>query len=193
MMNYISEKSIDNQVTIATFLDLSKAFDRLQYDKLYKKLEYLGISGIELAWFKDKLCKRKQFVDLEGNQSEWIYVELGVPQRSILGPILFLIYVNDTNHSTDIANFTKLAEDTTILTSGKTIQEEEHKMNMALTNVSLWSQCNKLNLNPSKTRYTIFYSNSTDTELVKIGNEYITLVHKKGKETSFTLVGIQIP
>ena len=192
MMNYISEKSIDNEVTIATFIDLSKAFDCLQYDKLFKKLESLGITGIELQWFKDYLSNRKQCVDLDGVQSEWIDVQLGVPQGSILGPILFLIYVNDINNCTDIASFTKFADDTTLLTSGKTLQEAADKMNTALSQVDTWFQKNKLNLNPSKTRYMIFNSKSEETDIVKIGDEYITRVHDKGKETCFKLVGIQI-
>ena len=136
--------------------DLSKAFDCLQYDKLFKKLESLGITGIELEWFKDYLSNRKQCVDLDGVQSEWIDVQLGVPQGSILGPILFLIYVNDINNCTDIASFTKFADDTTLLTSGKTLQDAADKMNTALSQVDTWFQKNKLNLNPSKTRYMIF-------------------------------------
>ena len=142
--------------------------------------------------FKNYLTGRQQCVDLEGNQSSWIDVKLGVPQGSILGPILFLIYVNDINNCTIHAEFTKFADDTTLMTSGKTLQEATEKMNLALADVNLWFQRNKLNLNPSKTRYMIFNMNTGETKLVKINDEYIQRVHDAGKESSFKLVGIQI-
>ena len=130
---------------------------RVQYTLLSRDntLEYLGITGIEREWFKNYLTGRQQCVDLEGNQSSWIDVKLGVPQGSILGPILFLIYVNDINNCTNHAEFTKFADDTTLMTSGKTLQEATEKMNLALADVNLWFQRNKLNLNPSKTRYML--------------------------------------
>ena len=88
-----------------------------------------------------------------------------VPQGSILGPILFLIYVNDINNCTDFASFTKFADDTTLLTSGKTLQDAADKMNTALSQVDTWFQKNKLNLNPSKARYMIFNSKSEETDI----------------------------
>ena len=84
---------------MATYLDLSKAFDCLQYDKLFHKLRVLGVDKETLQRFISYLSDRKQCVDIEGTHSEWLDVKLGVPQGSILGPILFLIYVNDINLS----------------------------------------------------------------------------------------------
>ena len=74
-----------------------------------------------LNWFKSYLTGRKQCVDIDGTQSDWLDVELGVPQGSILGPILFLIHVNDINNADKEASYTKFADDTTILTSGLTL------------------------------------------------------------------------
>ena len=119
MMNFISEKGIDNEVCLATYIDLSKAFDCLQYDKLFLKLDILGIQEKPLDWLKDYLSSRKQQVDIDGEKSDWVDVKLGVLQGSILGPILFLIYMNDINKCDQTVKFTKFADDTTILCSGK--------------------------------------------------------------------------
>ena len=95
LLNIIQANSIKNEVTIVTFLDLSKAFDCLQYDRLFFKMEKLGFHEHTIRWFKSYLSLRQQCTDLDGTLSDWLDVELGVPQGSILGPILFLIYVND--------------------------------------------------------------------------------------------------
>ena len=92
-------------------------------------------------------------MDIDGTQSDWLDVQLGVPQGSILGPILFLLYVSDINQCCS-AKFTKFADDTTIITS--TVEEAALKMNDALHHANNWFAQNKLNLNPSKTRYMIF-------------------------------------
>ena len=89
LLNEVTNNSVTDRVTIASFIDLSKAFDCLQYDKLFYKLNALGLSVEALNWFKDYLTGRKQCVDIDGTRSGWLDVELGVPQGSILGPILF--------------------------------------------------------------------------------------------------------
>ena len=98
MLNTIATNAINNQCTIAAYIDLSKAFDCLQYDKLFKKMECIGFDSRTLDWFKSYLSDREQCVDVNGTLSDWQTVNLGVPQGSILGPILFLIYVNDINN-----------------------------------------------------------------------------------------------
>ena len=192
LLNFLTEKSIRNETCIATFIDLSKAFDCLQYDKLFLKLKRIGLHDNTTRWFEDYLTNRQQQVEINGHKSEWLDVKLGVPQGSILGPVLFLIYVNDINKCNDAATFTKFADDTTILTSGASLQDAADKMNTALKDADLWFKRNKLNLNPSKTRYMIFNCNTEATDLININNCNIERVWTKGEEKSFKLVGLHV-
>ena len=124
-----------------------------------------------MFWFKSFIIL--EFVTCDGELSETIPMKLGVPQGSILGPILFLIYVNDINKCNTNATYTKFADDTTVLTSGNTLEEAVTKMNQTLSDIDTWFKRNKLGLNPSKTRYMIFNHKTEVTNLVKIGDEYI--------------------
>jgi hypothetical protein len=192
LMNQVAENAALNQSTVATFIDLSKAFDCLQYDKLFGKLDNLGVRNKELSWFMDYLSHRQQSVQLDDIQSAPIEVSLGVPQGSVLGPVLFLIYVNDINNTCPEANLIKFADDTTLVTTGKTTDEAISLMNTALTKISRWFIANKLQLNPSKTRYIIFNNKINPLSTVMIGNEPIQKISEKGKEKSFKLVGIHL-
>ena len=178
-----------NQCTIAMFIDLSKAFDCLKYNQLFKKM---GFTKESTNWFKNYLTDRKQCVEVNDTLSEWNAVKLGVPQGSILGLILFLIYVNDINHSDKDSKFVKFADDTTILTTGKDIEEATTNMNNALSKFKDWFLMNKLNLNSSKTRYMIFNHKTDKIDHLTINDTQITRVWDKGTEKSFKLVGIHI-
>ena len=165
MLNSISKNMTEGRCTIASFIDLSKAFDCLQYDKLFTKMRYIGFTDNTVKWFQDCLTNRQQVVDVDSTVSD--PMQLGVPQGSVLGPILFLIYVNDINNCDNTTEFVKFADDTTIITTGASLQEATDKMNASLDRVAKWFLCNKLNLNPSKTRYIIFNSN-TNLSLIHI-------------------------
>ena len=106
----------------------------------------LGFQSNTLNWFKEYLTGRRQCFDIDGEQSEWLDVKLRVPQGSILGPILFLIYVNYINKCNEHADYAKFADDTTILTSGTILEVATERMNKSLKRVDKWFKRNKLNL-----------------------------------------------
>jgi hypothetical protein len=94
-----------NEYMIGLFIDLSRAFDTISHDILFDKLKFYGVRGITLEWMKDYLANRKQFVVYNNAESKHDTLTVGIPQGSILGPLLFLIYVNDLPNTSDKLSF----------------------------------------------------------------------------------------
>ena len=101
------------------FVDLQKAFNSVEYDTLLTKLEHYGVRGLANDWFKSYLSDRKQFVSINGHDSNLASVLHGAPQGSVLGPLLYLIYVNDLNQAIKFCKVHHFADDTNLLHFGK--------------------------------------------------------------------------
>ena len=150
------QKAIDKGTySCGIFLDLCKAFDTVNHNILLTKLEYYGIRGVAHAWFTSYLSDRKQFVSLHGTNSEYQTLTCGVPQGSVLGPLLFLLYVNDICNCSSILEFHLFADDTNVFLSDTNIQKLELNLNIELGKVSHWLNANKLSLNIEKTSFVI--------------------------------------
>ena len=156
----------NNPITI--FMDLSKAFDTLDHKILIKKLHYYGIRGTALNWFISYLSNRKQFVQINSYKSSMLPLNTGVPQGSILGPLLFLIYMNDIPNSSDLFDFILFADDTSlksfINTRNFLLSLASSKLNLELSKVNDWLAVNKLSLNIKKTKFMIFHTSKKNIQ-----------------------------
>ena len=154
-------KAIDKgQYTIGIFLDLSKAFDTINHSILIKKLEYYGIRGVALKWFENYLANRKQIVKYNDTKSEAMTITSGVPQGSILGPLLFLLYINDIQNCSKLVSKILFADDTNIFHSHSCLKELNLIMQDEINKIADWISSNKLSLNTSKTKFILFKSSN---------------------------------
>ena len=158
-MNHVSNALNKKKHCIAIFCDLRKAFDTVDHEILFKKLERLGICGSTLKWFKSYLSERKQFVSIDGVLSDLLEILIGVPQGSILGPILFLIYVNDLPEWSNLLALL-FADDTTLLASDDNIDDLILHVNSEFKKIVTFFRAHKLSLHPEKTQFILF-TNST--------------------------------
>ena len=155
------QSHLDNgEYVVGVFVDLKKAFDTVDHDILLSKLEHYGVRGISIEWFKSYLKHRRQYVSLENNSSSTKYISTGVPQGSVLGPLLFLIYINDLHKCLKHSKAYHFADDTNILNSHHSLETLAKKMNYDLKKLSQWLKANKLSLNVKKTELMIFHSNT---------------------------------
>ena len=161
----ISHSMSNRKMTLGVFIDLSKAFDTVDHKILLKKLKKYGVTGEELMWFESYLSNRKQFVKIENKESDLLKISCGVPQGSILGPLLFLIYVNDMYLFVPKLSVIMFADDTNLFVSGKDHKSLFNIMNNQLQLIEDWFAANKLSLNLQKTKYTLFSSSTLEDNL----------------------------
>ena len=159
------QKQLDaGNYTAGAFVDLKKAFDTVDHNILLEKLDYYGIRGVAKDLFCSYLDNRKQYVTLNGSNSSIKTILTGVPQGSVLGPLLFFIYINDLCKCVKYSETYHFADDTNMLLSHSSLETLAKRINSDLKNLSQWLKANKLSLNVTKTELIIFHSSSKKTD-----------------------------
>ena len=173
------KNGIDNNLlTCGVFLDFAKAFDTVNHVILLKKMEMYGIRGLPLHWFTNYLTNRQQYVSLTGTESRKQTMVCGVPQGSSLGPLLFLIYINDIPNCSEKLSFRIFADDTNIFASSSNAAQLETLINQELKKVKEWCDINRLSINFKKTNYMIIKSAKK-----KMANSFkVKMPNKDGSE-----------
>ena len=137
-------------------IDLKKSFDTIDHNILLKKLDHYGIRGITLDLFKSYISNRFQCIEFDGVLSDLKKLNCGVPQGSVLGPILFILYINDLPNISKLFKPVLYTDDTNIIFSSDTISDLSDLMNSELKKLSSWIVINKLTLNIDKCIYILF-------------------------------------
>ena len=175
IISRITNANDNKESSYCIFLDFAKAFDTVNHDILLEKLKHYGIKNKAFLWFKSYLSKRTQYTQIGDKLSDVGYIKHGVPQGSILGPLLFLLYINDITEASSILKFFLFADDTTVFYSDKTNSSTEETINKELEKVSNWLAANKLSLNVKKSIFMHFHygRQKKSTLNIKINNTNI--------------------
>lgn len=155
LCDYIRQESEKGNYTGMVLLDLQKAFDTVDHSILLNKLQCLGFGQASLQWFRSYLSNRNQICDYDGVCSEPMQISCGVPQGSILGPLLFLIYVNDMPAAVN-CKVILYADDSSLLVSGRNISQIQDTLSDELSNISQWLLDNRLSLHVGKSECILF-------------------------------------
>lgn len=159
LMELIEEitNCIDNKkIAVGVFVDLKKAFDTIDHSILLGKLEKGGVRGVAWSWLSSYLSNRQQFVQIGDHKSDYMNITCGVPQGSILGPKLFILYINDICRVSQELKFVLFADDTNIFCSGENLQQTLETITTGINKLKVWFDKNKLSLNLSKTKIMLF-------------------------------------
>lgn len=167
-----------NRKVAAVFLDLKRAFEIVDRDRLLVKLRGYGVRGTVLKWFKSYLTDRKQVTRYDGVNSRSRCVGLGVPQGSVLRPLLFVIYINDVVCATTNCRVNLFADDTLVSISDTDVNTAVNKLNSELKIIAKWLKVNKLKLNTGKTKAMVIYSSAIANINEKVDGENIDYVNE---------------
>ena len=158
LIDNIKDQMNSNKYAAGLYVDLKKAFDTVDHSILLAKLDNYGIRGVVLKWFRSYLSDRSQYTLTNNTQSDTLYIRCGVPQGSVLGPLLFLIYINDIRAATDVGTIMLFADDANMYLANKNLPELFQELKKGIGDLSKWFHNNKLSLSLEKTQYTIFHS-----------------------------------
>lgn len=194
-LHRVTDDWIDNicngLFTAVCALDIKKCFDTIDHNILLTKLEYYGIINNEIQWFQSYLSNRQQIVRCNGKVSDVMSINIGVPQGSVLGPILFLIMVNDISQHVHTGTANLYADDTLIYCEGNSVKEVNDRLQECINSVSDWYNGNNIILNASKSNTMLIASRfklNKNTESLKItlNNQILPMV------SDFKYLGIEI-
>ena len=169
------------------FLDLRKAFDLVDHSILLHKLKLYHFSQKTVSFFESYLSNRKQQVKVGDTQSSFMKIQSGVPQGSILGPILFLIYINDIAYSCPDLNIDLYADDSTLFRSDTNLLEIEKNLQINLDSISKWCNINNMALHPKKTKCMVIGSKQK-----VCGDKQLTLRLIKAAVTSVRQIDVRL-
>ena len=190
IVDFLNYQLDANKIPVSVYLDLSKAFDSLSHKILLDKIKHLGITGLAYKLLQSYLLNRQQYVAFKNCRSDLKFINNGVPQGSILGPMLFLIYINDFPNASKLFNFIMYADDTSLFCCLEGIQSphKEYTLNQELQKVYKWLLANKLKLNVAKTKYMIFSKRNKNINPIylNINNNVIDHV------SSFNFLGLHL-
>ena len=189
------ENPSGSKYTLAIFIDLTKAFDTCSVEILLSKLNHYGFRDVANLWFKNYLTGRTQFTSVRGENSSLRDILCGVPQGSILGPILFILLINDLPNASKFFSLL-YADDTTLEMSSQNLIELYLDAKIELDKIADWFRANKLTLNISKTKYILFRDKSQYVDFsglnLSIENEEIERIGEDCKEKFFKFVGVHL-
>ena len=186
--NNIIENADNGLITASVFLDFSNAFDTVDHAILLCKLKFVGLDDNSLNWFESYLSSHQQVTSIDNTLSSCLPVSVGVPQESILGPLLFIIYINDMPNIVKHCKISLYTDNTLLCYSSKSACNTEKYVNEDLNLISQWLDQNLLTLNCKKSEFVLFGSNSRLKSFTNISihvNE-----HQLARELTFKYLGI---
>ena len=156
LVNMIQKENFEGNYVLGIFLDFQKAFDTIDLEILLKKIGHYGFRGCCLNWFRSYLINRSQFTSINSCNSSTNTINCGIPQGTVLGPLLFLLYINDLPNSVKNSQAKLFADDSNLFVVNNNIKQLYESANCELSSLFHWVSSNKLHINYDKTTYILF-------------------------------------